>query len=245
MPVSLTQTITAPDYGQAERTRVQRQAFAVLLWNNARTQRVAARLIRTTGLDGHARRLRSAVKRQASPDRIKALDQALFNAVLAQRKTIGRTFSDHVHALFGKYVPWIAATLVGYFVTRIQAVACEKQVKAEYSIAPRTEEVKVPIPMGATSQETRVMFKRSVRALQNTLRPCRGRVPRKTQSLIRDAEWVYQRVVEGRSTNSLKKEYVRLTQSPDHTGNYDARRLVLHQIRLAAQRLEIPSTPPK
>jgi site-specific DNA recombinase len=77
MPVTQTYPIEVPDFGQAERNRLQAQTLVGLLWSNSKTQKVCAKLIKRTALEHPVRQLRTAVKRQASLDRIKSVDLAL------------------------------------------------------------------------------------------------------------------------------------------------------------------------
>ena len=241
MAMQVAYGIEAPDFGQAERHRLQAQTLIALLWSHSKTQDVSAKLIMATALDRPMRHLRSVVRREGSINNIKSADLALFEAILAKRKTIGNTICAHVQSLLGKYVPWVAAQLVAHFTTQVQASACRGQLVYRSTVkASISRALEIPMPVGATLREMRASLRRSAKAKLHDLMTYRGRAPRKkVGSLARDAAWYYLYVVEGRSIHSLAKQYM-AERRPNNQGSYDARCLVLTKIRETAKRLGLP-----
>ena len=109
MPVKISHDITDQpteptlDDGKVERLKIQREALVGLLWDYSQTQAVVSDLVQRTGLDAHVQRLHDAITRHAPMETRKAFDQTLSDAILAERRMIGSTFSDHVQDLFGQY----------------------------------------------------------------------------------------------------------------------------------------------
>jgi hypothetical protein len=157
MPVTQTYQINALDLGQGGRNRLQAQTIVALLWDYPKTQDVCAKLIGATFLDRPMRQLRTVLRRQVPLNKIKSADLALFEAIVANRKTIGSTISDHVRSIFGKYVPWLAAELVACFITQAQASACGRQITRQSNIHPtELPKLEVVLPVGATTRERKL-----------------------------------------------------------------------------------------
>ena len=241
MPLQTTYQIEAPNFGQAERHRLQAGTLIALLWTNQKTQAVCTELIRTTGLDHQVVNLRNAIEEQAEANRIQSADLDLFNAIMANGQTIGATMSDHVRNLFGMYVPWIAIQLAGCLVTQLQAFACEKQLSYQSTLTPVAPPSLLPLPMGATWEEAQKGIRRAVKSTMH-----RGRAPKKIDALIRDVRWYYQHMIEGQSKRKLAKAYmtdIKKQRPPDDESSYDGRGLVITGIRETANRLSLPLPP--
>jgi hypothetical protein len=243
MPATITHAITAPDYGEAERIRLQQHTFIRLLWGSAKTQDVVARLIVQAGLSPHIRRLRGALTRHAAADTIKALDHTLFGAIEAQRETIGSTFHAYVRGLFGREVPWLTKELIAHFITQVQALACGGKSLHRSTGLTLLARLEIPVPVGSTMREMRASLRRAAKATLHSLTTRKGRAPIGTDakdSLARDAALCFLLLVEKQSKRSLAKLYMDHTH-PQNLGSYDGRALVQRAIRDTVGRLDLPT----
>jgi hypothetical protein len=250
MPVKITQDIiddpTEPKLaeGKVARRRLQHEALIGWLWNYPKTKAVVAKLVKSTALDHHVRRVRAALKRQASLDQLKVIDQAFFDAIYAQRDLIGRTLSHYVRERFGRPVPWVAKELIGRFIVHVQASACGKLVRAQYALYSRPQAVEVPA--GTTLPELETIVQNARREANRR----KGRTPQqKTANLVRDVDWYCRHTIEHQSIDRLAKKYM-LKEYPDSIrqacpdeirSSYDGHRLVLEGIRKTAERLDLPA----